>query len=179
MNIVGISGSLRPGSVTKQLVETVLDTCKQKGANTQLIDLNQYKLPLCNGTDNYSGTEKKSIADLKNTLNKADGFIIGTPEYHGGYSGVLKNFLDHMGIDQFRGKLVGLVGAAGGRIGADGALNQLRVVFKNLEALCYPIQTTTGGQDIQNGTLHTPAVITRLQEMGDGFTKMLKALKSQ
>ena len=178
MNIVGISGSLRPGSVTKQLVETVLDACQGKGINTQLLDLSQYQLPFCNGTDNYTSSEKKTIQDLRQTLDNADGFIIGTPEYHGGYSGVLKNFLDHMNIDQFRGKLVALVGAAGGRIGADGSLNQLRVVFKNLEALCYPIQTTVGGSDVQNGIIQTPAAITRLKEMGEGFTKMLKSLNS-
>lgn len=179
MNIIGINGSLRPGSVTKQLIETVLKSAEASGASTQLLDLTQYTLPMCNGTDHYSAQDKKTIEVLKNTLNKADGFIIGTPEYHGGYSGVLKNFLDLMSGDQFKGKLVGLVGAAGGRLGADGSLNQLRVVFKNLQSVCYPTQVSSTGADVENNTLKNATVIKRLEEMGQGFTKMLTALKTQ
>lgn len=179
MNIIGINGSLRPGSITKQLVQNVLDACETQGATTQLLDLSQLSLPMCNGTDNYTPAEKQRIEALKDTLNKADGFIIGTPEYHGGYSGVLKNFLDLMNADQFKGKLVGLVGAAGGRLGADGALNQLRVVFKNLQAVCYPTQVSTIGSDAQNNIVQNPSVIKRLEDMGQGFHKMLTALIKQ
>ncbi len=31
---------------------------------------------------------------------------LGTPEYHAGYSGVLKNALDYMGFAEFEGKMI-------------------------------------------------------------------------
>ena len=60
--------------------------------------------------------------------------ILATPEYHGGSSGVLKNALDLMGFDEFEGKMVGLVGVSGGRMGAVDALNTLRNIGRALHA---------------------------------------------
>ncbi len=42
----------------------------------------------------------------------AQGIILGTPEYHGSFSGVLKNALDLMGFDEFEGKMIGLWSAS-------------------------------------------------------------------
>ena len=33
------------------------------------------------------------------------GLILGTPEYHGGYSGMLKNALDSMRVAEFEGRV--------------------------------------------------------------------------
>jgi len=61
-------------------------------------------------------------------VKRAQGILLATPEYHGGYSGVLKNALDLMGFDEFEGKMIGLVGVSGGNMGAFGALSSLRSV---------------------------------------------------
>ncbi len=53
----------------------------------------------------------------------AEGIILGTPEYHGGFSGVLKNALDLMGFDEFEVKMMGLVGVEGGGMGVLDALS--------------------------------------------------------
>jgi NAD(P)H-dependent FMN reductase len=55
-----------------------------------------------------------SVAPAKRWLALATGIIIGTAEYHGGYSGVLKNALDLMGFAEFEGKTIGLLGVSGG-----------------------------------------------------------------
>ena len=55
---------------------------------------------------------------LRTEVKEAEGVILGTPEYHGSFSGVLKNALDLMGFDEFEGKMIGLVGVSGGRMGA-------------------------------------------------------------
>lgn len=33
---------------------------------------------------------------------EADFFILGTPNYHGSFSGILKNALDHLNMDYFK-----------------------------------------------------------------------------
>lgn len=178
MKIIGIAGSLRDGSVTRQMINRVLQNCQQKGVQTELVDLRDYPLPLCDGRPNNDDSYGPVVTKLRQKLGEGDAFIIGTPEYHGGYSGVLKNCLDLTSIGVFKNKLVGLVGAAGGRLGADGALNQLRVVFKNLEAVCFPWQVSASGADVdKQGTITNAKVLERLDEMGKEFTQLARRLK--
>jgi hypothetical protein len=68
------------------------------------------------------------------------GIIVVTPEYHGSYSGVLKNTFDLMGFDEFEGKMIGLLGVSGGAGGAIAALNSLRTVGRALHAWVVPEQ---------------------------------------
>jgi FMN reductase len=83
-----------------------------------------------------NGQSQPCIADGRNVVNlrRKKRIILVTPEYHGGYSGVLKNALDLMGFDEFEGKMLGLVGVSGGRMGAFGARNSLREVGRALHA---------------------------------------------
>ena len=46
---------------------------------------------------------------LRKEVKEAHGIIVGTPEYHGSLSGVLKNALDLMSFDEIEGKMMGLV----------------------------------------------------------------------
>lgn len=65
---------------------------------------------------------------------------MGTPEYHGSFSGVLKNALDLMGFEEFEGKMIGLVGVSGGKMGALNALSGLRNIGRALHAWVIPEQ---------------------------------------
>ena len=49
-------------------------------------------------------------------MKQAQGIILGTPAYHGSFSGVLKNAMDLMGFDEFGGKIIGLVGVSGRQV---------------------------------------------------------------
>src|SRR3954453_8729251 len=108
IRIVGISGSLRAGSYTRRAVETALAGAEEAGAATQLIDLRDYNLVFRAGKDE-SGFPP-DVFRLREEVKQSDGVILGTPEYHGGLSGVIKNALDLMGFDEFEGKMIGLVG---------------------------------------------------------------------
>src|SRR5687768_10343807 len=131
IRIVGISGSLRPGSFTTMAVKLALAGAKELKCETTLIDLNNYKLPFCDGSDDEKNTPA-DVTKLCTEVKQAHGIILGTPEYHGGYSGVLKNALDLMGFDEFEGKMVGLVGVSGGAMGAFSALESLRNIGRAL-----------------------------------------------
>ena len=61
----------------------------------------------------YQGGYPPGVGKLREEVRAAEGIILGTPEYHGGFSGVLKNALDLMGFDEFEGKMMGLVGVSG------------------------------------------------------------------
>jgi NAD(P)H-dependent FMN reductase len=117
-------------------VTTALRGAAELGAITELVDLHEYHLPFADGGDDAT----PDMVRLRAQVKQADGIILGTPEYHGSFSGVLKNALDLMGFDEFEGKMVGLVGVSGGAMGAFDAMNSLRNIGRALHAWVIPEQ---------------------------------------
>jgi FMN reductase len=141
IQVVGICGSLRKGSFARMTLHVALDGAKEVGAQTRLIDLKDYDLVFCDGKEDET-TFPEDVFKLRREVSHAQGIILATPEYHGGYSGVLKNALDLMGFDEIEGKMIGLVGVSGGPLGAVHALNSLRAVGRALHAWVVPEQAS-------------------------------------
>jgi FMN reductase len=107
VRVVGLCGSLREVSYTRFAVHLALLGAEEVGAQSQLIDLRQYDLPLCDGRRDQD-TYPKDVARLRGDVEAAQGIVLGTPVYHGSFSGVLKNALDLMGFRELEGKMIGL-----------------------------------------------------------------------
>jgi NAD(P)H-dependent FMN reductase len=141
IRVVGLCGSLRPGSYTRLALRIALRGAAELAAQTDLIDLGDYELVFCRGGKDES-SYPDGVRDLRRALESSHGIILGTPVYHGSFSGVLKNVLDLMGFREFEGKMVGLVGVSGGRTGAIHALDGLRVIGRVLHAWVIPEQVS-------------------------------------
>src|SRR5436190_22164374 len=167
IEIVGISGSLRAGSFTRRAVETALEGAAESGANTRLIDLRDYNLVFRDGKE--ESAYPPDVFRLRAEVKQADGVILGTPEYHGSFSGVLKNALDLMGFDEFEGKMLGLVGVSGGVMGAFEGINSLRNVGRALHAWVVPEQAAVREAwkvFDESGAVKDARIETRLKEVG-------------
>src|SRR6266516_2187865 len=166
--IIGISGSLRSGSYTTMAVALALKGAQELKCGTKLINLREYQLVFCDGKGDESQFPK-DVFRLREDVRAAQGIILATPEYHGGYSGVLKNALDLMGFEEFEGKMLGLVGVSGGGMGAFGAMNNLRAVGRALHAWVIPEQASIPEAYKvfdESGTLKDSALEKRLKEVG-------------
>lgn len=178
IEIVGICGSLRRGSYTRRAVERALAGASEAGAVTQLIDLRDYTLIFLDGKDDFPPDVFRLRADVK----KAHGIILGTPEYHGSFSGVLKNALDLMGFDELEGKMIGLVGVSGGRMGAFDALNSLRNIGRALHAWVIPEQASIPEAwkvFTEDGNMSDPQLEDRLKEVGRQVTRFARLHKCE
>ena len=166
IEVVGLSGSLRENSYTRLAVELALQGAQERGAHARLLDLREYDLPLFNGEKN--GAAPRGVIDLRRAVKSAQGIILGTPEYHGSYSGVLKNALDWMGFDEFEGKMIGLVGVGGGRMGALNALNALRMIGRSLHAWVVPEQISVpeAWRAFHNGRLKDTHLENAVKQVG-------------
>jgi NAD(P)H-dependent FMN reductase len=142
IRVVGLSGSLRAGSATRTAVEYALRGAEEEGAKTELLDLAAYNLPFL-GLDREDNSVK-AVERFRAELRVSDGMILGSPEIHGSVSGVLKNALDLVGYDEFEGKMIGLVGVAGGRMGATETLSHMRTIGRSLHAWVVPNQVSIG-----------------------------------
>jgi NAD(P)H-dependent FMN reductase len=139
IRVVAIGGSLRPNSYTTIALRIALDGAAEMAATTCLLNLRDFNLAFAGLVDSDSNP---GVQRLREQVKAAHGILLGTPEYHGSFSGVLKNALDLMGFDEFEGKMIGLVGVSAGRMGAFDALNTLRNVGRALHAWVVPEQVS-------------------------------------
>jgi FMN reductase len=169
VKIVGIGGSLRSESYSQQALEIAAQRVEVLGAEVEILDLRQMRLPFCDGGKEYP--DYPDVEKLRETVKQADGLILATPEYHGSVSGVIKNALDLMSFDQLDGKVAGLISVLGGQVNSN-ALNDLRLIMRWVHAWVIPEQIAIGqawGAFNEEGKL----LDEKLSERFDGFAQSL------
>ncbi|SDM37461.1 NAD(P)H-dependent FMN reductase [Halogranum gelatinilyticum] len=134
-HVVALGGSLRDRSYTRLALEHALRGVEEAGGTGEFVDLRDYDLPTLDADQDAQGDSAK----LVDRIRGADAVLLGTPMFHGSYSGVLKNALDYCGFDEFAGKTVGLLAVSGGAFPVT-ALEHLRSVCRALDAWVIPHQ---------------------------------------
>ena len=112
MKLVGISGSLS-GWKTNVVVHKVLRAAKRIDPmlDIELIDLKDYEVEfVCGHPLAYYNEDTREVVSK---IEKADMLVIGTPIYQASITGALKNVLDHLPLDVFKGKVTGIVSNGG------------------------------------------------------------------
>lgn len=140
--IVGIGGTIRPGSSTEHALRHALDLAGRAGARTRLLDASALDLPPYDPTAPERSPAARLLVD---EVRRADAVILASPGYHGGISGHLKNALDY--VEDLRsderpyldGRCVGLIATGAGWQGAVGTLAALRAVVHALRGWPTPI----------------------------------------
>lgn len=164
-HVVALCGSLRPESRTRWALEETLVAVERAGGTGELVDLREYQLPMVNP----NREREADVAELVSRIDAADSLVLGTPVYHGSYSSPLKMALEYCGFDEFEGKTVGLVAAAGGTASYASTLNHLRVVATTLRAWVVPHQVGIPRSDNafdRNGALRGPVLRERVETLG-------------
>jgi FMN reductase len=167
--VAALSGSLRNGSYTSAALRIALEGAKRFGAETRFLSLNDYDLGLHCGIVEAC-PDHPDVLRFRAEIKAADGLIVGTPEYHGSFSGVLKNALDFLTFEEMEGKMIGLVGVSGGAMGAFGAMTGLRAVGRALHAWVVPQQATVPEAwkvFDQEGNLRNEGFRARLVDLGN------------
>ncbi|MFE5319083.1 NADPH-dependent FMN reductase [Paenibacillus sp. NPDC056579] len=141
MKITILAGSNRKQSTSTQLCRYIQTVLEGKECEVTLIDLNQSPVPIYSPDVEANDT---NLLFMKQQLKDADGIVLATPEYHGAPSGVLKNALDHVGFEQFDGKVVLSVSSTGGAVGVS-SLQQLQTIVRNVHGINCPEWISIGG----------------------------------
>jgi NAD(P)H-dependent FMN reductase len=172
IRVTGVCGSLSASSTTKMALSVALKGASEYQASTRLIELRDYELVFYGAVD--IADYPPDVSRLRTELKESQGIILGTPEYHGSLSGVLKNMLDLMSAEEFEGKIVGLVGVAGGHTGAINSLNTMRTIGRTLHCWVLPQEVSvanSGTMFNEDGTVTDPAIETRLLNIGRQVVK--------
>ena len=90
MKILGISGSLRKGSLNTQLLHAARELAPE-GMDIEIFTIND--IPLFNEDVQAQGFPA-SVQSFRERIAAADALLFATPEYNYSISGVLKNAID-------------------------------------------------------------------------------------
>lgn len=146
MLIVALGGTTRPDSSTERALVVALRTAAAAGCETLLFD--GAFLAALPHYDPAALIRTPKEIELVEAVRRADGLILGTPAYHGGVSGLVKNALDlleetvrdhHAYLD---GVPVGLLVTAGGWQATGATLASLRSIVHALRGWPTPLGVT-------------------------------------
>jgi FMN reductase len=182
IRVVGICGSLRPNGWTLAALKIALAGAEERAATAELLDLRDYDLPFCTGGDVDSSEGKAGVQRLRQKVLEASGIILATPNYHGSLSGVLKNALDLMSMREFEGKVVGLIGVSGGRMGGTATLNALRAIGRTLHAWVIPSEAwiyDAASSFTEDGRIKDLGSEQRVRDVGRKIARLTRMLASK
>ena len=179
IKVVGICGSLRNISYTRFSVKIALEAAEKMGAEVKLIDLRDYNLPFVEQFE--EDDQPEDLQKYRDEVASADAIILGTPEYHGGYTGIIKNAIDLLNRNVFDNTTVGLIGIAGGSLGATNSLNGLRQITRHLHAWTIPQHVSIPNaydKFDDEGNIKDDGIKKRLIEVGELVVKHALLLKN-
>jgi len=133
-----ILGSIRRDRESVKVARFVMD-CLQKlnAVHAELLDLKELNLPMMEERLRFRSDPPPSVVDFGAKINRADSILIVTPEYNGGYPGVLKNALEYL-KDEYRRKPFGIVTVSAAETGGALCLASLRQVVLHLGGVPIP-----------------------------------------
>jgi len=130
MRVLGISGSLRRGSLNSALLRAAAERLP---AGAELVEYSRLaEVPPYDEDVETEGTPLV-VEELRQAVREADAVLIATPEYNHSIPGQLKNALDWVsrpaGQSALNGKPAAVLGASTGMFGAVWAQAELRKVL--------------------------------------------------
>ncbi len=158
LKVLAVVGSLNRQSATRVVVNDVAEKLRAGGVEVDVLDFFQEPLALFNTDTTYDSDVFKS---LRPRAERADVFLLGTPDYHGSVSSALKNFLDHF-WQEFAGKLFATVVASHEK--GLTVTDQLRTVARQCYAWSLPYGVSfSDKEDLQEHQVASDVLKKRLE----------------
>jgi FMN reductase len=169
--VIGIGGTMRPNSNTEIAIRSSLAATERMGAATAFYGARDLEFSMYSPAGQ---TQPQAVRRFLEDARRADGVIIGTPGYHGGISGLIKNALDY--LEELRdderpyldGRAVGCVVCAQGWQATVTTLASLRSVVHALRGWPTPLGVALNSADhvFEDGEVVDSGVATQLEVMG-------------
>jgi NAD(P)H-dependent FMN reductase len=101
-------------------------------------DLNEINLPPFEERLSFLPEKPERLVEMSNELLSSTGYIFVTPEYNGGISSSLKNFIDTFGRPEFAGKPIAVASVSSGALGGIRAAMSLQQLILAIQAFPQP-----------------------------------------
>ena len=182
MRILAIVGSLREGSLNRQLAEATGKELSAIDPQVEFAILDWADVPLFNQDIEVPAPEP--VSRVRREVLDADGIWVFTPEYNHFFPGTLKNLLDWLsrpvGAGQGQvldGKLLAVSGVSAGGTGTACAQDHLvtLVSFLNMRVMNKPRLTIPHGFDkVVDGRLELGDSLPYLRRQAEAFVEFVR-----
>ncbi|MBL8549446.1 MAG: NAD(P)H-dependent oxidoreductase [Hyphomonadaceae bacterium] len=187
VRLLAFAGSTRADSYNQRLLDIAAAHARGAGAEVTAIRLKDFDLPLFDEDLEARGFPPKAD-ELRSLLIAHDGFLIASPEYNGGVSGVLKNAIDWASrpragealpaLAAFRGKVAGLMAATITPYGGLRGILQLRAILGTIQtvAATQNVLVPFADKAFEGAELRDPMAKQMLPTLVDRVIQMAGAL---
>ncbi|MCP4204702.1 MAG: NAD(P)H-dependent oxidoreductase [bacterium] len=172
--ILVFAGSTRRDSFNRKLAAVAAGMCRAAGAETTLLELDNYPLPLFSQDLEADEGLPANAVELKRRFQEHDGLVIACPEYNGSITPLLKNTIDWLSrrdgdeppLVAYRGKTATLLSASPGALGGQRGLVHVRAILAGIGVLVLPAQVAVSRAFeafAEDGSLADEAVAGRVR----------------
>jgi NAD(P)H-dependent FMN reductase len=138
MKIVIISASVRQGRNSHRVALYFKSLIEEKQlSEVELIDLAALDFPIFHERLRFQQSPSSEVLAFASQIKAADGVIIVTPEYNGGYPASLKNVVDLL-YDEWRRKPIAIATASAGAFGGSQVITSLQFSLWKIQAWTVP-----------------------------------------
>lgn len=126
MKILAFAASNSRNSVNRKLATHAAELARARGAEIEMIDLNDYEMPIYSIDRELEGGIPSAAHDFLAEIGEADALIISFAEHNGNYSAAFKNIFDwasRVRMDVYQGKDMLLLATSPGAGGGQHVLN--------------------------------------------------------
>ena len=137
-HIAIISASVRLGRNSHRVALFFKNFVEQtKNHTASILDLNEYQFPLFNERLHFQPNPAPQVLDFAAKVTAADGIIIVTPEYNGGYPASLKNVIDLL-YNEWHRKPIAISTVSDGIFGGTQVITSLQFTLWKIRAWTVP-----------------------------------------
>ena len=172
VRIALISGSLNPESLSRQMAQHAANSLNSLGAQVDFIDLQEVKLPMCDGDAAYSDPE---VEKTRSRIEEAAGILVAAPVYNFYMNAALKNLVELTG-SAWEGKVVGFLNAAGGDSSYMAVMSMANSLMLDFRCVIVPRFVYATGSAFRDGAVSDRKVAARIDELANELVRFAKTL---
>ena len=174
LSIPVILGTVRKGRMSAHAARWMVNhIARRPGVETQLLDIADMHLVM------DDAGEAIKDAGISDTLARADGLVIVSPEYNHSFPGLLKHFLDGY-LKEYIHKAAGIVGTSAGVFGGTRGIQSLLPVLRELGlvTIFWDVNVRNVGQTFDaSGRLLDQTLIGHIDKFLDELIWMARTLR--
>lgn len=137
-NISIISSSIRNGRNSHRVALYFKNYLEENEiANAKILDLKAYDFPIFEERLKFIEQPTEAMLSFSEEIKNADGIIVVTPEYNGGYPASLKNVIDLL-FTEWKRKPIGIATVSAGAFAGSQVITSLQFSLWKIGALVVP-----------------------------------------